>query len=184
MSRLPSYEQQIALTHAPLIVAVATAALSGQRPPELEQALDQSAANGWTDLVAALRRVLAGERDEAVLAGLDEEDMAIVRAVLRGIQDPDTLPDPEARPDPGLAAPGLASLVHGAARGDAQALQMLAGIAEQMTAAGGDMARLGGIMKRLVDGERDAECLAKGMSAQGESLLLSILEELGRLEAH
>ncbi len=184
MADLPSYDEQIAITHAPLIVAVATAALSGQRPPELEQALQQSAANGWTELVAALRRVLAGERGAGVLAGLDEEDSAIVRAVLRGIQDPSTLPDPEQRADPSLAAPGLAALVHGAAGGDVQALQMLAGITEQMTAAGGDMARLGAVMKRLVDGERDPERLAAGMSAQGESLLLSLLEALGRLEAH
>ena len=46
------------------------------------------------------------------------------------------------------------------------------------------MARLGGIMKRLVDGERDPEVLTKGMGAQGESLILSLLDELARLEAH
>jgi hypothetical protein len=57
-------------------------------------------------------------------------------------------------------------------------------MAEQMTRVGGDMARLGAIMKRLVDGERDAEPLCRGMGAQGESLVVTILEELGRLEAH
>jgi hypothetical protein len=39
-------------------------------------------------------------------------------------------------------------------------------------------------MRRLVDGERNAELLCKGMGAQGESLVLSLLEELGKLEAH
>ena len=43
------------------------------------------------------------------------------------------------------------------------------------------MAALGGIMKKLIDGERDPEVLTKRMGARGESLVLSILEELGRL---
>jgi hypothetical protein len=57
-------------------------------------------------------------------------------------------------------------------------------MAEQMTRAGGDLARLGGITKRLVDGERDPDRLCKGMGAQGESLVLSLLGELGKLERH
>jgi hypothetical protein len=57
-------------------------------------------------------------------------------------------------------------------------------MAEQMTAAGGSMAKLGGIIRRLVNGERNADELSKGMDAKTESLLLSILEELGKLEAH
>jgi hypothetical protein len=46
------------------------------------------------------------------------------------------------------------------------------------------MARLGGIMRRLVNGERDPDALCKGMGARGESLVLSILAELGQLEVH
>ncbi len=184
MSQLPPKTQQIVQMHAPLIVAAAQCAASGNIPPEFEQALQTSAANGWTDLVAAIRRVIAGERSTAILGPLDEEDRTIVEAILRGIQDPATLPDPEAAPDASLATPGLAQMIHAARCGHIHALHLLGDMAEQMTAAGGDMARLGGIMKRLVDGERDADKLTKGMDAQGASLVVSLLEELAKLEAH
>ncbi|HGG60497.1 MAG TPA: hypothetical protein ENK26_11390 [Gammaproteobacteria bacterium] len=182
MKKLPDAEQQIVQTHATLIVASVQAAQSGLISPEFEQALNVSAQNGWTALVAALRKIIAGDRSSAVLQGLDEEDQTIVRAVLRGIQDPATLPDPAAQADASVAAPGLAALIHGARAGQPQALRMLAGMAEQMVAAGGDFARLGGMMKRLVDGERDIDKLAQGMGAQGRSLLNSILEELAKLD--
>ena len=83
-----------------------------------------------------------------------------------------------------MAAPGMAAMIHASRSGQPQALQTLATMSEQMTSASGDMAKLGGIMKRLVDGERDADKLSRGMGAQGQSLLVSILEELGKLEAH
>jgi hypothetical protein len=57
-------------------------------------------------------------------------------------------------------------------------------MAEQMVRAGGDMARLGGIMRRLVNGERDFEVLSKGMGALGRTLLLDILSELGKSAIH
>jgi hypothetical protein len=46
------------------------------------------------------------------------------------------------------------------------------------------MARLGGIMRRLVNGERDFEVLSKGMGALGRTLLLDILSELGKSAIH
>ncbi len=183
MKKLPDAEQQIVQTHATLIVASVQAAQSGVISPEFEQGLRVSAQNGWTALVAAIRKIIAGDHSPAVLRGLDEEDQTIVRAVLRGLQDASTLPDPAAQADASIAAPGLAALIHGARAGQPQALRMLAGMAEQMVAAGGDFARLGGVMKRLVDGERDLDQLARGMGAQGRSLLNSILDELAKLEA-
>ena len=51
-------------------------------------------------------------------------------------------------------------------------------MAEQMSGAGGDMARLAAIMRRLVNGERDADLLTRGMEAQGKGLVMSILKEL------
>jgi hypothetical protein len=83
-----------------------------------------------------------------------------------------------------MAAPGLAHMIHAAATGNVEALQLVANMAEQMTRVGGDMGRVGGIVRRLVDGERDPDVLCKGMTAQGESLVLSIIEELGKLELH
>ncbi len=177
-------DQQIRLAHAGLIRLVVQATQNPGARSELEPVLSQAEQGGWTNLVPRIRRVLAGERDMALLQGLDDEDTVILTAVLAGIQDPTTLPDPESAADPTQAAPGLAQMIHAASHGDAQALHWLSQMAEQMTRAGGDMARLGGIAKRLVDGERDPDTLCKGMGAQGESLVLSLLGELGKLERH
>ncbi|MDX1335115.1 MAG: hypothetical protein R3312_04970 [Gammaproteobacteria bacterium] len=185
MAQMPSRQEQIITAHAALIVKVATTIQNSDLLPELQHVLKVSEENGWVDLVAAIRRILNGERELAgLIVGLDEEDSTIIEAILRGIQNPETLPDPNAQPDASMAAPGLAAMIMDATRGNAQALELLANMAEQMTGAGGDMARLGGIMRRLVEGERNPEILTKGMSAQGESLVLGLLEELGKLEAH
>ena len=49
---------------------------------------------GWTRLVAAIRRILAGERDpDALCAELDPEDSMIVEAILQGLTDPATIQD-------------------------------------------------------------------------------------------
>ena len=184
MPDIPTRRQQIALAHAHLIIGVVKATQNPALLPQIEEALKVTEQNGWTDLVAAIRRILAGQRDASILKTLDEEDSAIVEAILKGLQDPSTLPAPDQQADPAMAAPGLAGMIHQAGRGDPQALQVLAGMAEQMTAVGGDMAMIGGIMKRLIDGGRDADSLSKGMNASGRTLVYSILEELGKLEAH
>jgi hypothetical protein len=64
------------------------------------------------------------------------------------------------------------------------ALMMLANMSEQMVRAGGDMARLGGMMRKLMDGERDADKLTVGMSVQGQELVYAILNEIGKLAIH
>jgi len=46
------------------------------------------------------------------------------------------------------------------------------------------MAKLGATMRKFVDGERDPDKLAKGMSVQGQELVYSILNELGKLASH
>ncbi len=68
----------------PVVTAVVAAATSGHTPTELADHLDErGATTDWAALVAALRRVLAGDRDrEHLLAGLDDIDTAIVTAVL------------------------------------------------------------------------------------------------------
>lgn len=184
MTQLPDKHRQIVLAHAGLIRAVVIACQNRERRAELEPLLEAAVAHGWTNLVAAIRRLLAGERTSALLAGLDEEDRVIAEAMLRGLQDPSTLPGPEEQPDAGTAAPGLAAMIHAAATGDASALQLLGDMAEQMLRAGGDMARLSGILRRLVNGERDPDALSRGMSARGKQLVLSILDELAHLQSH
>lgn len=68
----------------PVITAVAAVATSGHTPTELADHLDElGATTDWAALVAALRRVLAGDRDrEQLLAGLDDVDTVILTAVL------------------------------------------------------------------------------------------------------
>ena len=184
MTTLPDKTQQILQAHAGLIHAVVTAAQNRDRLPELEAILDAALANGWGTLVAVIRRILGGTRDVQILTGLDEEDRVIADAILRGLQDPGSLPDPHARPDPALAGPGLAALIHAAGSGDLAALQLLADMGTQMLRAGGDLARLSGILRRLVDHERDPDLLCRGMSPRGAQLVRSLLEELARLRAH
>ena len=150
----------------------------------MEQALKLSEQNGWDKLVAAIRKILDGSRDESILVGLDDEDTVIATAILRGLQDPNTLPKPDDKPDATLAAPMLANLINDARRGDHNAVVMLGGMAEQMSAAGGDMARVGAVLKDMIDGERDVDKLCSKMGPQGESLIVQILEELGKLEVH
>ena len=180
----PQFEEQIRQAQAGLIHLVVQATQNPELRGELEPVLQQAREAGWTELVQRIGKVLEGSRDPALLNGLDDEDTVILTAILDGLQDPSTMPDPDQAGDPAQAAPGLAQMIHGAARGDAQSLHWLSQMAEQMQRAGGDMARLGGITKRLVDGERDPDVLCRGMGAQGESLVLSLLAELGKLERH
>ncbi|MGD8843773.1 MAG: hypothetical protein PVJ83_09895, partial [Gammaproteobacteria bacterium] len=152
--------------------------------PDLEDILKQARENGWQELVATIRKILAGSRDTALLNGLDDEDAVIVRSILRGLQNPDTLPDLTKGVDGAMAAPGIAAMINGARRGNLETLQLLGGMAQQMLKAGGDMARLAGIMRPLVQGERDADKLTAGMGAEGEKLVIAILNELGKLDTH
>ena len=125
-----------------------------------------------------------GESFGVYKLGLDEEDRIIVEAVLQGLENPASLPALDEKPDGRAAAPGLAAMIAAAGHGDAKALAVLADMAEQMLRAGGDMARLGGVMRRLVNGERDADPLMKGMGPLGRQLLLDILSELGKAGVH
>ena len=150
----------------------------------MEQALVVSEQNGWDKLVAAIRKILNGSREQSILNGLDDEDSVIITAILRGLQDPTTLPKPEQQPDATLAAPMLANLINDARRGDHNAVIMLGGMAEQMSMAGGDMASVGAIIKDLIDGERNVDKLCDKVGPQGESLIVQILAELGKLEVH
>ncbi len=184
MSVTDSREDQIVAAHSKLIVAVAHACRDPSRRSELEPVLQTLQQYGEGALARALRAILDGRRDEALLRELDEDDRVIIDRLLMGLRNPDLLPDAEAKPDPAAAAPGLAGIIHKASHGDPGAVHVLGSMAEQMQAVGGDMARLGGLLRPLMHGERDADRLCKGMGKLGESLVLSILSELARLEQH
>jgi tetratricopeptide (TPR) repeat protein len=73
----------------PVIAAIAAVCQTGEQPPpQLAEFLDEGAKRPeWSALVAVLRRLLAGERDQsALLAGLDPVDTAIARETLRRLE--------------------------------------------------------------------------------------------------
>ena len=184
MNFAPDKQQQVLQIHGPLVVKVVEAINDASLMPAVEQVLKISEENGWGSLVQAIRRVIGGERDSSILKGLDEEDSIIVDAILRGLQDPGSLPSAEQEADPSMAAPMLAQLIHAAGTGDANALAMLGGMAEQMSSTKGDLARFSTLLKPLVDGERSVDKLCNKIGPQGESLVVSILNELAKLESH
>lgn len=177
-------DQQIIQSHAKLIVMVVQACQNHGQIQQLEPILASAHENGWQDLVRIIRLILGGQREPTLLAGLDEEDGVIIDAILRGIQNPGTLPDPNVTSDPTMAAPGLAFMIHAAETGDTSALQLIATMAEQMTHTQGDMSRLGKAVSRMVQGERGIDKLCEGMDTRGEKLITDILEELNKLRAH
>lgn len=184
MTTPPDRHAQIRLVHADFIRRVVETCHDPERKQHFESLLHSAADNGWTALVGAARKIASGERGQSVFAGLDEEDQVIAEAILLGLQDPTTLPDPQAKPDPSLAAPGLAQMINAAGTGNVQALMLIGNMAEQMSTVGGSMGRLAAVIRPLINGERDPHRLCKGMDAQGQTLVLDILSELGRLEAH
>ncbi len=176
--------QQIIQSHAAIIVQVVQCIGNPDLVPQTEEILKVSEKNGWNDIVQVIRRIINGERGENLLQGLDEEDGTIAAAILLGIQNPATLPDPNKPADASMAAPGLAHMIHQASTGRPEALEIISQMAEQMSAAGGDMKNLGGIMRKMINGEREQKVLSRGMGAQGRQLVDSILEELNKLSGH
>ena len=184
MTDLPDLKEQILISHSGLIHRVVMHCNQPGSVPDLEQVLGQAEANNWTRLVAAIRSILAGQRDESVLQELDDEDRTIVESILKGLQDPASLPPLQTNIDSGMAAPGIAGLIHASRHGNLQALQIIGNIAQQMLAAGGDMGILAGRLRPMVEGERDRDKLTGKMSDKGQKLMLEIIEELLRLEAN
>ena len=181
MTQPTAREQQIIQVHAAFILLIVQGCADSALTPQTDYALQKAEENGWRNLVRIARLILDGRRDERLTHGLDEEDGAIVKAILHGIQNPETLPDPQAQADPNQAAPGIANMVRAAAENDLQALQAVAAMAEQMSQAGGDMARLAARIQPLIQGERDLDRLCEGMSDSGQQLMQAVLRELDTL---
>lgn len=176
-------KEQIRTVHAGFIHAVVEVCNGRRQMSELETVLGAAHQNGWEDVVAATRRIAAGSRDASMLDDLDDEDAAIIEAILEGLRNPDTLPELDRRPEARHAAPGLASIIHSASRGDTEALRALGAMAEQMSAAGGDMAHLAAALRPLLNGDRDIDSLGEKMGPTARTLLSSIVDELNRLGA-
>ncbi len=184
MAQLPDRHQQIITMHAAFICQVVQFSQNEGDRPEYEALLKAAEENGWTDLVRAIRQIIAGQREMSAIKGLDEDDQIIAEAIMRGLQDPATLPNPNAKPDATLAAPGLAGMIQAAASGNVEALTLISKMAEQMSRAGGPMAQLAAVIRPLINGERDPDKLCKGMNSQTEQIVLGIIEELGKTIIH
>jgi len=184
MNRLPSTVEQLLQMHASFLHAVVQAVRNPALATDLQPMLSAAESRGWARMVSATRQILAGRRDRALLDGLDDEDKAIVEAILLGIDHPATLPALDAKPDATAAAPGLAALIQAAARGDPQAGPVLANMAREMQKADGDMARFAAVLHRLVGGERDEAVLARGMGPLGRKLLRDLIVRLGQPTLH
>ena len=182
--KTPDRDQQIIQAHATFICQVVELVQRPDASAQLQALLATAAENGWTGLASAVRQIAAGERELGAMNGLDEEDRVIAGAILRGMQNPATLPDPQQRPDPSLAAPGLAHMIHAAGTGDVKALTLVSQMAEQMSRVGGDMSRVAAVIRPLINGERDPDRLCARLDARGQQLVLQILDELGKLGLH
>lgn len=178
MAKLPEKTKQIAQVHAQLINTVVMACHNKSIAPQLEPVLQSSVQNGWIDLVSRIRKILAGSRNSKLLIGLDEEDAAIILAILVGLQDSSQLPKVNDAADSEFAAPGLAKMIHAATQGDVKALSALGDMAQQMVTTTGDMRYLGSVIEAMVNGERDLKRLTNNMSEQGVKLVESLLQEL------
>jgi hypothetical protein len=80
--------------HRPLIVATVRAVQDQQARRELESVFADLERKGGTSLVAAIRRLLDGERDVDLLCeDLEADGSMIIEAILAGLADPSTLAD-------------------------------------------------------------------------------------------
>ena len=79
---------------APLILGTVLATHQPEARKELEELLPGLEQVGGSDLAAAIRSILEGERDAEVLCeGLNPADSMIVEAILQGLDDPSSLKD-------------------------------------------------------------------------------------------
>lgn len=184
MAELPDRHEQIRLVHARFIRDIVETCQNPDRRADFNTLLNTAEQSGWTALARAIRRIADGDRGQSLFGGLDEDDQIIADAILRGLQDPSTLPDPNRGQDATVAAPGLAHMIHAASTGNAQALVLIGNMAEQMSKVGGSMARLASVIRPMINGERSPTQLCRGMNAETEHLVLDILAELGKLETH
>lgn len=186
MSASSNIQEELIREHASLICAVVDARYRPEHRDALLADLDQAEQNGWGKLCAAIRLILVDEVMD--MEGFDElnldvEDEAIVQAMILGIHDPDTLPDPSDNENPMLAPSGLAGIIATAATGEENALQLLAKMDDDLSQSDDEeLVAFGRILRRLLNGERHAQSLSMGLNERTQTLVYSVLEELNKLD--
>jgi tetratricopeptide (TPR) repeat protein len=75
--------------HLPVILGTYQAIQNPEKAAEFDSVLSAGEEHGWTNLVAAIRRILAGERNrDALCDKLDMEDSMIVATILDALENP------------------------------------------------------------------------------------------------
>jgi tetratricopeptide (TPR) repeat protein len=75
--------------YAPLIEAIVSAVDDAEVRQQLEPMLENRISNGWQNLIAAIRQILNGQRDEDILCeGLNDINSQIVLAILEQVKRP------------------------------------------------------------------------------------------------
>jgi hypothetical protein len=132
----------------------------------------------WANLAAALRRILAGDRDlDQFSTGLDPIDTAIIARALDALAGRVTLnatPAPEDAEDP---AQTLIAVTVAAARGDQTAVDLLAPLLDEMAAVI-ELASLALVLRRIIEGERDPGQLLPGLDDTDTEMAVAILAQL------
>jgi hypothetical protein len=161
-----------------LVTLVAAANGDPNAATDIDQTLNQLAgASEWANLAAALRRVVAGDRDPNQLTtGLDPIDTAIVTRALDALAGHITLDPAPAGDTEDLWAPVIAATV-AAARGDQPAADTLTPLLDDM-AASTDWANLAAALRRIIAGERDPDRLLTGLDHTDTAIAATILTQL------
>ena len=80
--------------HLPVILGTCLAIQNPEKAAEFDSVLSAMEEHGWTNLVGAIRRILAGERNrDALCDKLDLEDAMIVETILEALENPAILQD-------------------------------------------------------------------------------------------
>jgi len=183
MSDSDNFEEEVLQAHASLIHRVVLHCNDPGSAPDLDAILRQAEDSDWKRLVATIRTIISGNRDESILQELDEEEATIIDSILRGLEDPSTLPALQPDFQSSLAAPGIANLIHASRDGNAHSLNIIANLIRQMLNVGGDFEVMAGHIRPMIEGERDLASLTENMTEKGQKMMAEILAELARLEA-
>ena len=175
----PNIQEQLTREHASLIVEVVEACSDKQKKQRLLENLVVAKKNGWGQLCRAIHMILNGAREREELESMDVEDEIIAQAMLMGIADPSSLPQSDANTNPMLAPEGLAGIIFAAATGEENALQMLTRMdTDLMESPLPELQKFGQALRRLLNGERNADSLTFDLDKRTTNLVSAILDNL------
>jgi len=185
-SNVRKWEQAIQM-----IVAVCNG--NTQVAQELESILQQRGAmDDWRNLVAVIRRILAGERGIELTDGLDHTDAAIVRRILGLLagEKPSPQPSPnvgrgserevgEGEGQSGITLQDLLALVVAGCQGDAQAGGQAYQIAQALQQPGAppEILQLGRGLQRVLEGLRGEEAV-QGLPEEAAEVIRLVLQNI------